>query len=403
MRIGQSVANPLISAWGVIWSRESGPEGYTVPRGMLATGSYKGSPFEHVIATRTSFHHSLENLVPGLDHPVLFELAESGSTDYLAMPIAYGDGSLQVSAFTTDRPGGFRDAEIELIESLAPAIGAALEPAAMRHSMASLLEVYLGSGPAERIGKGAFRRGQTTEIDAAVLITDLRDSTGLSERLQPDALLERLGAYFEIVVDAVRAQGGDVLKFVGDGVLAVFPAEHDGRQEACAARRTRRHERLFAPAAASMRFIAALHVGPVVYGNIGSPDRLDFTVVGPTVNYLSRLEGIAKSLDRRAVCSGEVAGVLSGEAAISLGSHVLKGFADPQEVFELRLPKPAPSAPVVSGRFLRARPECGRVPPPLHPTASARPACASAATRTGWQSRRSEAAAACPTAARCAC
>jgi adenylate cyclase len=340
VRIGQSVANPLISAWGVIWSRDSGPEGYTVPRGMLATGSYKGSPFEHVITTRTSFHNSLENLVTGVDHPVLFELAESGSTDYLAIPIGYGDGSLQVSAFTTDRPGGFHDPEIKLIESLAPAIGAALEPSAMRNSMASLLEVYLGSGPADRIGKGAFRRGQTTEIDAAVLITDLRDSTGLSERLTPDVLLERLGAYFEIVVDAVRGQGGDVLKFVGDGVLAVFPAEHDGRQEACE-RAARAVMNAFGnPAAASMRFIAALHVGPVVYGNIGSPDRLDFTVVGPTVNYLSRLEGIAKSLERRAVCSGEVAGVLSGHAA-SLGHHVLKGFADPQEVFELRLPDPA--------------------------------------------------------------
>ena len=109
------------------------------------------------------------------------------------------------SAFTTDRPGGFAEREVALIESLAPAIGAALEPAAMRHSMASLLEVYLGSGPADRIGKGAFQRGQTTEIDAAVLITDLRDSTGLSERLQPDALLDSLGAYFEIVVEAVRS------------------------------------------------------------------------------------------------------------------------------------------------------------------------------------------------------
>jgi adenylate cyclase len=338
VRIGQSVANPLISAWGVIWSRDSGPESYTVPRGMLATDSYKGSPFEHVILTRASFHHSLENLVAGIDHPVLFELAEGGSTDYLAIPIGYGDGTLQVSAFTTDRPGGFHDAEITLIESLAPAIGAALEPAAMRHSMASLLEVYLGSGPAERIGKGAFRRGQTTEIDAAVLITDLRDSTGMSERLAPDALLERLGAYFEIVVDAVRGQGGDVLKFVGDGVLAVFPADRGGRQEACQRAAGAVLNAFASPAAASMRFIAALHVGPVVYGNIGSPDRLDFTVVGPTVNYLSRLEGVAKSLDRRAVCSGEVADVLSGEAAVSLGHHALKGFADAQEVFELRLP-----------------------------------------------------------------
>jgi adenylate cyclase len=340
VRIGQQVSNPMISAWGIIWSRGSGPERYTIPRGMLVTGSYQGSPFERVVKTRETFHRSLETLEQGVDHPVLFELAEGGSTDYLALPIGYGDGSLQVSAFTTDRPGGFHDTEIALIESLAPAIGAALEPAAMRHSMASLLEVYLGSGPADRIGKGAFRRGQTTEIDAAVLITDLRDSTGMSERLAPDALLEKLGAYFEIVVEAVRGQGGDVLKFVGDGVLAVFPAE-GGRQEACQRAAGAVLNAFANPATAGMRFIAALHVGPVVYGNIGSPDRLDFTVVGPTVNYLSRLEGIAKSLDRRAVCSGEVAGVLSAGAAASLGRHALKGFTDPQEVFELALPDPA--------------------------------------------------------------
>lgn len=337
VRIGQSVANPLISAWGVIWSRDGGPEGYTVPRGMLATGSYKGSPFEQVIVTRKSFHKSLENLAPDKDHPVLFELAEGGSTDYLAIPIAYGDGSLQVSAFTTDRPGGFSAAEVRLIEDLAPAIGAALEPAAMRHSMGSLLEVYLGSGPAERIGKGAFKRGETSEIDAAILITDLRGSTALSERLLPNALLDTLGAYFEVVVNAVRGQGGDVLKFVGDGVLAVFPAHEIGRPEACQ-RAAHAVAQAFAhPKAAGMRFVAALHVGPVVYGNIGSPDRLDFTVVGPTVNYLSRLEGVAKSLDRRAVCSKDVAAAISAEA-MSLGPQILKGIAEPQEVFELRLP-----------------------------------------------------------------
>lgn len=337
VRIGQQVANPLISAWGVIWSRDSGPERYTVPRGMLATGSYKGSPFEQVVLTRRSFHKSLENLQAGKDHPVLFELAEAGSTDYLALPIFYGDGSLQVSAFTTDRPGGFFDSEVALIEGLAAAIGAALEPAAMRHSMASLLEVYLGSGPAERIGKGAFRRGETSEIDAAVLITDLRDSTALSERLEPDALLERLGAYFEIVVEAVRRQRGDVLKFVGDGVLAVFPADGTTRREACRSAAKAIAEAFANPAAQDMRFVAALHVGPVVYGNIGSLDRLDFTVVGPTVNYLSRLEGVAKALDRRAVCSRDVADALSG-GAVSLGRQTLKGFAEPQEVFELRAP-----------------------------------------------------------------
>ena len=154
----------------------------------------QGSPFEHVITSRTSFRHSLERLDSGRDHPVLFELAEAGSTDYLALPIEYGDGSVQVGAFTTDRPGGFADGEVALIEALAPAIAAAMEPAAMRYSMNSLLEVYLGDrDPPARIVKGAFQRGQTTEIDAAVLVTDLRGFTGLSERLTPEALLDRLG------------------------------------------------------------------------------------------------------------------------------------------------------------------------------------------------------------------
>jgi adenylate cyclase len=335
VRIGQSVANPLTAAWGVVWTRDSGRELYTVPRGMLATDSYKGSPFEHVIVSRTSFRYSLERLVAGRDHPVLFELAAAGNTGYLALPIEYGDGSVQVGAFTTDRSGGFSDREMELIEALAPAIAAALEPAAMRHSMASLLEVYLGAGPADRIGKGAFRRGQTTEIEAAVLVTDLRDFTGLSERLAPGRLLDSLGAYFEVVVDAVRAEGGDVLKFVGDGVLSVFPAEKGGRQDACL-RAVRGIIRAFGEEAVSDKpFVAALHVGPVVYGNIGSLDRLDFTVVGPTVNYVSRLETAAKLLDKKAVCSEEAASVLPADMIRDLGRHMFKGFAAPQAVFEI--------------------------------------------------------------------
>ena len=343
VRIGQRVANPLIAAWGAVWSRESGAELYTIERKMLATASYHNSPFEHVITSRTSFRHSLERLESGRDHPVLFELAEAGGTDYLAVPIEYGDGSVQVGAFTTDRPGGFADGEAALIEALAPAIAAAMEPAAMRYSMKSLLEVYLGSGPAARVVKGAFLRGQTTEVDAAVLVTDLRGFTSLSERLTPEALLDRLGLYFEVVVEAVRAEGGDVLKFVGDGVLSVFSAEDVGRQEACL-RAMRAIARAFAQASDDTPFVAALHVGPVVYGNIGSLDRLDFTIVGPTVNHVSRLEGIAKLLDRRAVCSADVALMLPAGMVKDLGRHPLKGFAETQTVFELTAIR-APSPP----------------------------------------------------------
>jgi len=334
VRIGQRVANPLIAAWGAVWSRESGAELYTIERKMLATASYFNSPFEHVITTRTSFRHSLERLKSGRDHPVLFELAEAGGTDYIALPLEYGDGSVQVGAFATDRPGGFADDEAALIEALGPAIAAAMEPAAMRYSMKSLLEVYLGSEPAERVVKGAFQRGQTTEVDAAVLVTDLRGFTRLSEELAPEALLERLGLYFEVVVEAVRAEGGDVLKFVGDGVLSVFSAETGGRRKACL-RAMRAVGQAFVRARADTPFVAALHVGPVVYGNIGSLDRLDFTVVGPTVNYVSRLEGLAKLLDRKAVCSADVALMLPPGSASDLGRHTLKGFADPQHVFEM--------------------------------------------------------------------
>src|SRR5262249_43160562 len=210
-------------------------------------------------------------------------------------------------AFTTDRPGGFRDWEATLIERLIPALAAAMEPAAMRHSMTSLLEVYLGTGPAGRVIGGAFQRGATTEIEAAVMVPDLRGFTVLSERLSPDRLLQLLGAYFEIVVDAVRSEGGDVLKFIGDGVLALFSAEGNGRDEACA-RAVRSVGQAFARNTdPELHFVSAVHVGPVVYGNIGSLDRLDFTVVGPTVNYVSRLEGAAKLLDKAAICSSDVA------------------------------------------------------------------------------------------------
>ncbi|WP_205772468.1 hypothetical protein [Microvirga calopogonii] len=134
VRVGQRLINPLIGAWGVIWKREMGAEEYTVPRSVLATSAFTGSPFEHVIKTRTRFYRSLRDLDPAQDHPVLFELAADGSTDYLALPIIYGDGSVQGAALTTDAPDGFTQQTVALIEALSPFLAAALEPAAMRRS-----------------------------------------------------------------------------------------------------------------------------------------------------------------------------------------------------------------------------------------------------------------------------
>jgi adenylate cyclase len=339
VRLGQRLANPLIGAWGIIWVRGAGAEEYTIPRTVLATSSYTGSPFEHVVKTRTRFRHSLQHLDPAHDHPVLFELAAAGSTDYLALPITYGDGSVQGAAFTTDHSSGFSPKDVALIEELSPFLAAALEPAAMRRSTESLLQTYLGDGPAKRIAAGAIRRGDQVEIEAAVLLTDLRGYTALAEQLAPDQLLERLDQYLEVIVEAVRAEHGDVLKFIGDGVLSIFSVNAGGRKEACArARRALEAALLKAAEVGNIHFVGCLHAGPVTYGNIGSVDRLDFTVVGPTVNLISRLEAVAKSMNQIAICSGEVAAFFPADTLNPLGSFVLPGIPNEQTIFGLIVP-----------------------------------------------------------------
>jgi adenylate cyclase len=339
VRVGQRLLNPLIGAWGVIWVHGSGAEEYTVPRTVLATGSYTGSPFEHVVKTRTSFRRSLLQLDPTHDHPVLFELAEAGSKDYLAIPIIYGDGSVQGASFTTDDLRGFSQHQVAFIEELSPFLAAALEPAAMRRSTESLLQTYLGDGPAKRVTAGAIRQGDCFELEAAVLLTDLRGYTASSERLSPEQLLEHLDCYFGTVVGAVREHGGDVLKFIGDGMLSIFPVDENGRSEAS----RRAYQALCtalmkAAQIEGLNFVGCLHAGPVTYGNIGSPDRLDFTVVGPTVNVVSRMEAVAKSANCPAVCSREVAALLPAEAVSPLGTFALKGIPDDQTIFKLLSP-----------------------------------------------------------------
>ena len=340
LRAGQAIANPLASAWGVIWTREgSGTDEYTVPATLLRTAAYFGSPFEHVIGTRTSFRRRLVDLDPDRDHPVLHEMQALGGTDYVALPLEYGDGSVQGLSLVADG-AGFSERDLAIVERLRQPLAAALEPTAMRRSTASLLRSYLGDGPAGAVLAGSIRRGDRRRIEAAILLADLCGFTALSERLAEVALFGALDRYFEAVVAGVHAAGGDVLKFLGDGVLAIFPVAACGDpaaacRAALSAVERARDALADAPAGAlPLAFTATLHVGEVVYGNIGSPDRLDFTVLGPAVNLVSRLEGLAKQLERPVLCSAAFARALGLEAeAQAVGSFPLKGMAESQEVF----------------------------------------------------------------------
>jgi adenylate cyclase len=305
---------------------------------MLSTDAYHGSPFQHVVERRQSFRRRLRGLDPEGDHEVLHEMAAAGGTDYLAVPLEYGDGSVQGMSLVSDGEDGFADSHLALIEELRQPLAAALEPTAMRRSSASLLRTFLGDGPADAVLAGAIRCGDRRHIEAAILFCDLRGFTMLSERLGEADLFAALDRYFEAVVEAVRGEGGDVLKFLGDGILAIFPVEASGRAAACdaALRAVEQARKRLAGAQAGdgspLAFVATLHVGQVVYGNIGSPDRLDFTVLGPAVNLVSRLEGLAKQLDQPLLCSAAFAGEV-GTPLAPLGSFPLKGVAEPQEVF----------------------------------------------------------------------
>src|SRR5919106_4538699 len=160
LRAGQRLANPLASAWGVIWTRDgSGTHEYVVPRAVLSTDSFYGSPFEYVVGNRRSFRRRLTDLRPEHDHQVLHEMAAEGGTDYLALPLEYGDGSVQGLSLVADGEAGFADRHLELIERLRQPLAAALEPTAMRRSSASLLRTFLGDGPADAVLAGAIKRG----------------------------------------------------------------------------------------------------------------------------------------------------------------------------------------------------------------------------------------------------
>jgi class 3 adenylate cyclase len=234
-------------------------------------------------------------------------------------------------------------AEASLVREVARFALAPLAALASRSALAALLEAYLGRRSAGRVQAGALRRGSGETIRAVLLCADLRDFTQLSERTEPSATIAALDAWFDRVAGAVHAFGGEVLKFMGDGVLAIFPVTGTPG-EACEAAL-----RAVAAARAGMAhldgvrkaqglpplpFGAALHLGEILWGNIGAADRLDFTAIGPAVNLVSRLEGLCRPLGRSVLISGAVAAEAS-LPLVPLGEHALRGIAAACTVFTL--------------------------------------------------------------------
>ena len=262
--------------------------------------------------------------------PIFDELREGGSTDYYAVAIVFGQGERTYFSCTTDEPSGFTDDAIAMFETLRPALTTRLELAAAHHSTRSLLEVYLGKNAAARVLSGAFRRGTGELAQCAIVFGDMRGFTSFADRRSPVEVVSALDAFFEMVASPIHEEGGEILKFIGDAVLAVFRAEDSSEADVCV-RALRAAERAIAHVDASpdpFRLGIALHFGEVLYGNIGAQERLDFTVIGAAVNEASRIEGLCKVTGKSLLMSDAFVDRLpSLERArtTSAGEHAVKG------------------------------------------------------------------------------
>jgi adenylate cyclase len=307
--------------------------------GLFDTPEFRENPVARVYATRTALRRRLADPGCAMDFPILRELRVEGVTDYVALPLFFTDGAVQLVTCTTQQQGGFTDAQIAGIEAIMTPLARVAEIRALRRTASTLLDTYVGHDAGERILAGRIHRGDIEEIHAAIWLSDMRGFTALADRQPPRVLIDLLNRYFDCQVPVILDHGAEVLKFMGDGLLAIFTIDGD-ETEVCtralaAARQAQANiAELSRSAMPGLRFGLALHVGDVLYGNIGSVNRLDFTCIGPAVNFAARLEKLAGELGRGILASDEFAQHCAGEFT-PLGEFTLPGFSAAQRVFGL--------------------------------------------------------------------
>src|SRR6266545_1006952 len=303
---------------------------------------YIGSPANEIHDGATEVRENLErDSSLGRRHAIYDEMRAKGLTDYVAWPLYHTLGKRHLVTFATDRPGGFDDAHIAGLLKLLPVLALVSEIRIKNRLARTLLETYVGSHAGELILAGATRRGSGTTVRAAIMICDLRDFTRISDNWPRDDAIDLLNGYFDAMSEPIARHGGEILKFIGDGLLAIFPLS---QPQACAnllhavteARQAMAalNERNGETGRAPLNYGIGVHVGDVMYGNIGSRSRLDFTVIGPPVNMASRLETLTKQLGRTVLLSRLFADFVESDFDLErVGEYPVRGFNDPIELF----------------------------------------------------------------------
>jgi adenylate cyclase len=307
---------------------------------------HEDNPVRRVLVAGETVRRRLEVADDALDFPILHDLKAQGATDYFALPLKSSFGTNHMATYVTDRPGGFTAQEIADLTRVSQRLALLADLRSQRRIASNILDAYLGPKTGPKVLAGQIRRGTGEEITAVLWSSDLRGFTTRSDRLDGPQVIAMLNALFDAQATAIAGHGGEILKFIGDGLLAIFPFEQADKAARCAldaaiqaveAARGLMHDPTLVDEP-PLEIVVALHVGTAIYGNIGAADRLDFTVIGPAVNLVSRIEAVAKALDQPIVVSDDFARAYGGPLH-PLGRHELRGLTTPHDLFA-----PLPSA-----------------------------------------------------------
>lgn len=360
--------HPQLASNAFVWRRgQSVADERDLPHYGLQSEAYLKSPIIRIFNGEGGIRRRLEGANPPRDFPILDDLLEEKATDYVAMPMRFSTGRLNVLTLACDRPGGFTTEELGWIHEALPLLSRLLEVQALHRTSRSLLDTYLGAYTGQRVLNGLIKRGDGEDIPAVIWYCDLRGSTMLADSLPRADYLDLLNRYFEAVAGAVLERGGEVLKFIGDGLLAIFPMDKidpcddpaqlycnagevpDGGGSYCGKSACNRavdaardavkrmvdvNAELTTEGREALRFGLALHLGNVTYGNIGASSRLDFTVIGPAANEAARMDTLTKELGVTVLVSEEFERFVPG-SLVSVGRHRFRGVAQDRELFTL--------------------------------------------------------------------
>jgi adenylate cyclase len=320
-----------------IWRRGESIEIRTTRHGIQFTSDYQNSPIQHVIETGQWLDTMLSETTDRR-FPILATLRAQGITHYVMAPLVFSNRIVNAMSWATDAPGGFPEGDVELFRDLVTAFVSVLEATAGRRIYGELLATYVGRDPGAQIMAGAVIRGEVHHLKAAMLLADLRGFSRLTDELPEEKIVELLNAFFDLVVPGVVAGGGEVLKYIGDAVIAIFPVAGDDPAPACklalAAAQTALAALQSAPPEQHISIDIALHHGDAAYGNIGSGNRLDFTAIGRDINILSRLELLCKDVGRPLLMTGAFAAEVAAPV-FEIGHFELRGFRQHQSLYGL--------------------------------------------------------------------